>query len=76
VNQPPSESFGREPREGDRSARARYLTPTEPDIEEKFRLIATPVLGQSKTDRVVALVQKFETLRNVRELVDALRVVK
>lgn len=61
-------------REGDRSARARYLTPTDQDIEEKFRLIATPVLGRSKTDRVVALVQKFETLDNVRELIDALCV--
>lgn len=62
-------------REGDRNARGRYLTPTEQDIEEKFRLIAIPVLGQWKTDRVVALVQKLETLRDVRELVDALRVV-
>lgn len=60
--------------EGDRSARARYLTPTDQDIEEKFRLIATPVLGRSKTDRVVALVQKFETLDHVRELIDALCV--
>ena len=60
-------------REGDRSARGRYLTPTQQDIEEKFRLIATPVLGRSKTNRVVALVQKLETLPSVRGLVRALR---
>lgn len=60
--------------EDDRSARRRYLTPTDADIEEKFRLIATPVLGKSKTDKVVALVGRLETLSDVRELVEALRV--
>ncbi len=60
--------------EDDRNARRRYLTPTDEDIEEKFRLIATPVLGQAKTDRVVALIGKLDTLPDVRELVDALRV--
>ncbi|OGA48387.1 MAG: hypothetical protein A3G24_27605 [Betaproteobacteria bacterium RIFCSPLOWO2_12_FULL_62_13] len=59
-------------REGDRSARARYLTPTDRDIEDKFRLIATSVLGAKKTERVIALVQRLETLPDVRELVDAL----
>ena len=60
--------------EDDRSARGRYLTPTDQDIERKFRLISTSVLGKAKTDKVVALVQKLETLPNVRELIDALRV--
>lgn len=60
--------------EDDRSARGRYLTPTDEDIEHKFRLIATPVLGQGKADRIVELVQKFETLKDVRELIEALRV--
>jgi 2-methylcitrate dehydratase PrpD len=56
----------------DRSEISRYLEPTDADIEEKFRLIATPVLGTQKTDRVVALTGKLETLRNVDELVLAL----
>jgi len=37
-------------------------------------MIATSVLGQTKTDRVVALVQKLETLPDTRELIDALRL--
>ena len=60
--------------EDDRSAHGRYLTPTDADIEKKFRMISTSVLGKEKTDKVVALVQKLETLPNIRELVDALRV--
>ena len=61
-------------REGDRSANPRYLTPSDQDIEKKFRMISTSVLGQAKTDKVVALVQKFETVPDMRELVEALRV--
>ena len=38
-------------REGYRGARNRHLTPMEQDIEEKFRLIATPVLGESNVDK-------------------------
>jgi 2-methylcitrate dehydratase PrpD len=60
--------------EDDRSAHGRYLTPTDQDIEKKFRMIATSVLGKEKTDKVVTLVQKLESLSNMRELVDALRV--
>ncbi len=60
--------------EDDRSARGRYLTPTQQDIDDKFRLIATPVLGAAKTERIVALVAKLETLSSVRELVETLRV--
>ena len=60
--------------ESDRSANGRYLRSTDADIESKFRLIATPVLGQAKTDRVVMLVQKLETLSDTRELIDALRL--
>ena len=41
--------------EVDRSEIKRYLTPSDADIEAKFRLIATPVLGQKKTDAVVSL---------------------
>ncbi len=60
--------------ESDRSANPRYLRPSDADIENKFRLIATSVLGQAKTDRVVALCQKLETLPDMRELLDALRL--
>ena len=58
----------------DRSERGRYLTPTDADIEDKFRLIATGTLGQAKTDKVVALGKRFETLPDMKELIDALRV--
>ncbi len=58
----------------DRSERGRYLTPTDADIENKFRLLATAVLGQAKTDKVVALCARFETLPEMQELIDALRV--
>lgn len=59
--------------EVDRSQRGRYLTPTDADIENKFRLLVTPVLGQAKTDRLVALCQRFETLSDMNELIDTLR---
>ena len=59
--------------EDDRSARARYLTPTDEDIERKFRLIAIPVLGEAKAEKVVALVRRLETLRDIGELVEALK---
>ncbi len=61
-------------REDDRSANPRYLTPTDQDIEKKFRMIATDVLGKSKTDKVVGLVLKMEAMSNMRELMEALRV--
>jgi 2-methylcitrate dehydratase PrpD len=60
--------------EDDRNAHGRYLTPTDDDIEDKFRRIAAPILGTAKTERVVALVSKLETLPDVRELIDALKV--
>lgn len=60
--------------EDDRNAHSRYLKPTDDDIGDKFRRIATPVLGKVKTDRVIALVSTLETLPDVRELMDALRV--
>lgn len=59
--------------EEDRSARGRYLTPTDEDIERKFRLIAKPVLGGTKTDKVIALVRRLESLPNLGELVEALK---
>jgi 2-methylcitrate dehydratase PrpD len=58
--------------EEDRSARSRYLNPTDEDIERKFRGIATPVLGQPNTDKVVGLVAKLEALSNIGELIEAL----
>jgi 2-methylcitrate dehydratase PrpD len=61
--------------EVDRTARRRYLTPTDADIEEKFRLISTPVLGETKASRVVQLVRGLESLSDLRELIEALRVV-
>ncbi len=60
--------------EVDRSERGRYLTPTDADIEGKFRLLVAPVLGQAKTDRLVALCQRFETLADMTELIATLRV--
>ena len=62
--------------EVDRSARGRYLTPTDADIEKKFRAIATSVLGSAKTDKVVQLVQHLEDVTDVTELVEALKVGK
>jgi 2-methylcitrate dehydratase PrpD len=59
--------------EEDRSARPRYLTPTDADIERKFRLIANPVLGAANADKVVTLVRNLETLRDSSELVRALK---
>jgi len=59
--------------EDDRSARGRYLTPTDEDIEHKFTLIAKPVLGATKTDKVIALVRKLETLPDIGELIQALK---
>lgn len=58
--------------EEDRSARPRYLTPTDADIEGKFRLIAGPVLGESKTARVIALVSELERLPDISELMGEL----
>ncbi|MBI4190192.1 MAG: MmgE/PrpD family protein [Betaproteobacteria bacterium] len=61
-------------RESDRSANGRYLRPTDEDIEKKFRLVATPILGKSRTGKVVALVRNLETLTTVDELIDALHL--
>jgi 2-methylcitrate dehydratase PrpD len=60
--------------EVDRSERGRYLTPTDADIEHKFRLLATGVIGQAKADKVVALCAKFETLPNMKALIEALKL--
>ena len=57
----------------DRSEIERYLRPTDADIEGKFRLIATPVLGKAKTDTVVHWVQNMETMPNVELLMKALQ---
>jgi len=59
--------------EDDRSARGRYLTPTDADIEHYFRQVARPVLGGAKTDKVVALVGRLETLTDIGELIQALK---
>ena len=60
--------------EVDRSERGRYLTPTDADIEEKTRLLTTPVLGKAKTDKLIELGRCFETLPNMNELVETLRL--
>ncbi len=60
--------------EVDRSERGRYLTPTDADIEEKFRLLVTPVLGKKKADTLVGLMQRFETLPDMQAVIDALRI--
>jgi 2-methylcitrate dehydratase PrpD len=57
----------------DRSERGRYLTPTDADIEGKFRLLVAPVLGPAKTDKLVGLCGRFEALGDMRELIDTLR---
>ncbi len=57
----------------DRSEISRYLTPTDADIEDKFRLIATPVLGKARADKVVGLIQEMETLPDLTNLMEALR---
>jgi len=59
--------------EEDRSARGRYLTPTDDDIEHKFRLIAKPVLGEKKAEKVIALVRRLETLPDIGELIEPLK---
>lgn len=59
--------------EVDRTQIARYLNPSDADIENKFRLIATPVLGKAQADQVVAQVSRLETLDNVCELISALQ---
>ena len=53
--------------------RGRYLTPTDEDIEGKFRLIAVPVLGPAKAESVIGLVRRLETLRDIGELIQALK---
>jgi len=59
--------------EEDRSARGRYLTPTDDDIEHKFRLIARPVLGAAKTDKVIGLCRELEKLKDIGELIQLLK---
>jgi 2-methylcitrate dehydratase PrpD len=62
--------------EVDRSARGRYLHPTDADIETKFRLIATKALGEAKTDRIVDLSRRFEMLERIDGYVDTLKVAR
>jgi len=59
--------------EADRSEIRRYLSPTDADIEGKFRMIARPVLGEAKTTRVVELAFGLERLSDVNGLMQALR---
>jgi 2-methylcitrate dehydratase PrpD len=60
-------------KEVDRSAQPRYLHPEDSDIEEKFRMIAAPVIGKDNCARVIDIVRKFETVDRVDELVKLLR---
>lgn len=57
----------------DRSERGRYLHPTDADIEGKFRMVAGPILGSGRTNRVISLVKEIDTLENIGELIEALR---
>jgi hypothetical protein len=59
--------------EVDRSEIGRYLTPTDADIEQKFRLIAAPVLGERKTSRVVELAFDMEHVSDIGELMKCLQ---
>lgn len=60
--------------EVDRSARTRYLEPTDDDIAEKFRLVAAPVLGPERGERALNLAWRLEEEADLRPLIDALRV--
>jgi 2-methylcitrate dehydratase PrpD len=59
--------------EVDRSEIGRYLTPTDADIEAKFRMIAAPVLGEKKTRKVVELALAMENVEDLGELMKALQ---
>jgi hypothetical protein len=37
-------------------------------------LLVTPVLGQAKADKLVGLCQRFETLPDMKELINTLRL--
>jgi 2-methylcitrate dehydratase PrpD len=60
--------------EVDRSERGRYLTPTDADIEGKTRLLSEPVLGKAKTDKLIELGRRFESLPDMKDLIDVLRI--
>jgi 2-methylcitrate dehydratase PrpD len=57
----------------DRSARGRYLTPTDQDIEKKFRMVANRVLGEDKCDRIVEMSLQLEKQASVRDLIELLK---
>lgn len=59
--------------EEDRSARGRYLTPTDEDIAHKFRLIARPVLGEARSEKVIGIVNRLEKLPDIGELIEAIK---
>jgi 2-methylcitrate dehydratase PrpD len=59
--------------EVDRSEIGRYLSPTDADIEAKFRSIAAPVLGESRVGEVVAIARGLEGMVNVDALMKALQ---
>jgi 2-methylcitrate dehydratase PrpD len=63
-------------KEVDRSTRGRYLTPTNQDIESKFRLITEPILGVAAASRIVDKVWNLETMKNVSGLVKDLILPK
>ena len=46
---------------------------TDEDIAHKFRLIATPVLGAARTENVIGIVNRLETVKDIGELVSALK---
>lgn len=55
--------------EVDRSEISRYLTPTDAEIAAKFSLVATPILGEAKTRRIIDRVLDFENVTQLGELI-------
>ncbi len=60
-------------KEVDRSESSRYLTPTNADIEDKFRLIAAPALGKAKTETAISLIQRLEHVETLGSLLESLK---
>ena len=59
--------------EVDRTEIQRYLTPTDADIESKFRTIAVPVLGEAKVAGIVAIAASMDRVANMEMLIKALQ---
>ena len=69
-------SGARHTKEVDRSARGRYLHPTDKDISDKFKLIAEPILGAATANRIIDQVYDLPNMRDVSQLVRDLTLPK